>query len=317
MTLHHGRNLILVAALLTGGFARATITVDLHGGADYTEIQPALDAASDGETVLVRPGEYVILAPLDFNRLRDPTAPDRPPAKNLILRSEAGRDVTTIRMAAPPPGENPTQPVIRFRNDESGSSAVVGFTVTGGESGLLYNESSRVRLLGCRITGIRASGHPEDIKRSAVECDFTGPELMEDCELVENDAHGIGGFNEGVFTTVEIRRCRIARNTGSGIFLTGSTVVDCEVTDNGRAGIVAARSVTGCLVRDNVGFGISGFEELGVGPIASSVIRRNGGGVVSDDVVIMNCLITENRGPGAFALYGLRVMHCTDRKSVV
>ena len=34
----------------------ATITVDLNGGEDYTEIQPAIDAAADGDTVLVRQG---------------------------------------------------------------------------------------------------------------------------------------------------------------------------------------------------------------------------------------------------------------------
>ena len=36
-----------------------TITVDLNGGGDFTEIQAAIDAAGDGDTVLVAAGEYV------------------------------------------------------------------------------------------------------------------------------------------------------------------------------------------------------------------------------------------------------------------
>ena len=34
----------------------ATITVDLDGGGDYTEIQPANDAAADGDIVLIKAG---------------------------------------------------------------------------------------------------------------------------------------------------------------------------------------------------------------------------------------------------------------------
>ena len=34
-----------------------------NGGAEYADIQPAMDGAADGETVLLRPGEYVITEP--------------------------------------------------------------------------------------------------------------------------------------------------------------------------------------------------------------------------------------------------------------
>ena len=48
------------------------ITVDLHGGAEYTEIQPAIDAAVDGDTVLVKPGKYLITGPLTFRGRSSP-----------------------------------------------------------------------------------------------------------------------------------------------------------------------------------------------------------------------------------------------------
>ena len=42
--------------------AAQTIIVDPHGAGDYTQIQPAIDAARDGDEVLVQPGEYVLSA---------------------------------------------------------------------------------------------------------------------------------------------------------------------------------------------------------------------------------------------------------------
>jgi hypothetical protein len=81
----------------------ATLTVDLNGGADYTDIQTAIDAAKDGDTVLVEPGEYVVMEPIDFNRLHDPDDPASPPVKNIGVRSEGGAEVTTVRMALPTP----------------------------------------------------------------------------------------------------------------------------------------------------------------------------------------------------------------------
>ena len=41
----------------------ATITVELDGSGDYTQIQPALDAAASGDTVLIGPGEFTELIP--------------------------------------------------------------------------------------------------------------------------------------------------------------------------------------------------------------------------------------------------------------
>ena len=78
------------AALLVVGSACLGATI--HVPADHSTIQAGLDAAADGDTVLVAPGEYVITQPIDFNRLHDPDNPGSPPLKNLTLRSEARRN---------------------------------------------------------------------------------------------------------------------------------------------------------------------------------------------------------------------------------
>ncbi len=49
--------------------------------------------------MLVKPGEYVITESIKFNRLHDLEDPSSPPEKNIIVRSEAGPDVTTLRSA--------------------------------------------------------------------------------------------------------------------------------------------------------------------------------------------------------------------------
>jgi len=39
----------------------ATLFVDLKDGADHTAIQPAINAAADGDTVLVKPGTHSLV----------------------------------------------------------------------------------------------------------------------------------------------------------------------------------------------------------------------------------------------------------------
>ena len=81
---------VVVAVVSCSVLGAATITVDLNGGADYTEIQPAIDAAKDGDTVLVKPGEYVVAEPIKLKE------------KKIAVKSEAGPEKTTIRMSEAP-----------------------------------------------------------------------------------------------------------------------------------------------------------------------------------------------------------------------
>lgn len=49
---------LLVVAVLTSSVGAVTLVVDPSGGGMYTQIQPAVDAASYGDTVFVLPGYY-------------------------------------------------------------------------------------------------------------------------------------------------------------------------------------------------------------------------------------------------------------------
>ncbi len=80
----------------SAGVGAATILVDGAGGGGFVRIQAALDAAADGDTVLVAPGVYRIRAPLDFNCLYVPDDPGSPPVKNLVVASAQRPDATRL-----------------------------------------------------------------------------------------------------------------------------------------------------------------------------------------------------------------------------
>ena len=75
--------------LCVSGYAE-THVVDPASSVHFADIQTAIDEAVDGDTVLVKAGEYVIDAPLTLR------------GKAIIVRSESGPDRTTIRMSDAP-----------------------------------------------------------------------------------------------------------------------------------------------------------------------------------------------------------------------
>jgi hypothetical protein len=50
--------ILAVLALLATTVAASTWSVQRDGTGDFTTVQPALDAAADGDTILIGPGEY-------------------------------------------------------------------------------------------------------------------------------------------------------------------------------------------------------------------------------------------------------------------
>lgn len=107
---------LMLTALAAGGlpgwsgamvFGQSTLRVP----ADYATIQAAIDAAADGDTVLVAPGTYV--ERIDFG------------GKAITVEGAEGPDVTTI-------DGNEKGPVVTFENGEDWNSVLRGFTITNG-----------------------------------------------------------------------------------------------------------------------------------------------------------------------------------------
>lgn len=305
-----------LSSLAPEGFA-ATITVDPSGGGDHTDIQAALDAAGDGDTVLVRPGEYVLRMPLDFNRLRDPGDPDEgvppegPPLKNLTVVGDGPADTVVLRMGTPLDGGRAS--VVVFRCGEGPSSVLDGFTLTGG-SGFLTSENS---LAGGGICCIRSS---PTIRR---------------CIVSHNEADIGGGlFSTAAAPTIQSSEVLGNRaNTGGGLvyrWCDSPAILDCDIHHNEEGGVLILGGdlrIASSMIRENRkdadyggGAGLAVFD--GTVLLESCAIFKNeawasgrGGAMelYEGSATVVNCTIVGNRadesGGGIYACGSLRLLN--------
>ncbi|MBM4048131.1 MAG: hypothetical protein FJ279_23765, partial [Planctomycetes bacterium] len=270
---------LLLALFSISACPAATLVVDLNGTGDFTDIQSAIDAAEDGDTVLVKPGEYVIDEPINFNRLHNPDDPASPPVKNITLKSEGGADVTTIRMA-----ETPADPerasVVIFENGEGNNGTLEGFTLSGGgRIGVLWQRGGGIFCIGssptiksCKISGNLASGwclgHGESPpspcgEGGGVSCEGGSSPTLTNCTISGNSANFGGG---GVFcqgnSFPTLTNCTISGNSaieGGGVCCewgSSPTLTNCTISGNLGGAVYCSSSsptFTSCIVWGNLG----------------------------------------------------------------
>ncbi len=100
---------LVIGALSSSAFA-TTWTVDDDGKADFDNIQAAVDAASDGDEIIVMPGTYTSTADEVVNML----------GKEIWLHSSKGAEVTIID------GEQ-TRRGILCNSSETSNTIIEGF----------------------------------------------------------------------------------------------------------------------------------------------------------------------------------------------
>lgn len=308
-------SVIILLAFSSLGHA-ATIVVDPNGGGDFAEIQPAVDAAADGDTVLLKPGEYIVQRPIDFNRLHNPRDPESPPVKNIVLRSEGPAEETVLRMS-----DDPVDPdrgsVVLFSKNESDASRLEGFTLTGGvDSGIQCLAGSSPVLANCTITENSA-----EFYGGGIYCDASAPELR-GCTIAGNAAmRGGGGLHCRGGSSPTLSDCAIIGNTafaGGGVFCSHSdpTLTGCRIARNSGTyggGMLCeferSPTLVECTIRDNAadtGGGVycSNRSHL---TLTSCTIVGNyamwGGGIHSSlsrsSLTLKNCIVWGNDG-GSF-----------------
>lgn len=102
----------IIATILFFGFACIGAQgATIHVPADYSTIQAAINAASNGDTIVVAPGTYQ--ENIDFQ------------GKAITVMSSGGSTVTTI-------DGGKTAPVVVFDTNEGATSILQGFTITNG-----------------------------------------------------------------------------------------------------------------------------------------------------------------------------------------
>ena len=258
----------LFALALLAGAVRAG---DIQVPADHPTIQAAIDAAADGDRVLVAPGRY----PEAIRFL----------GKDIQVIGTAGRDATVIDAT----GLGTS--VVSFDDHEPDTALLQGFTITGGTgqavpvSGLPFGgggvavfPQSVPTIRECRITGNHVVGHgggllvvgPPNTCWIGIPCP-PGPQVrVIDCLVSGNSASWLGGglwAGHGRCTLIRSRFVGNVAEHGGGIAL-GTT--RCELdevviegnTAIGDGGGLHASDVeltmNACLVRRNVAGGDGG-----------------------------------------------------------
>jgi len=315
----------------------ANIIVSLDGSGDYADIQAAIDAARDGDTITVRPGEYFISEPITFR------------GKAITVRSGRGPEDTVIRMAAKPADPDYASVVV-FGDGETRESVLEGFTLTGGK-GTFWDVMRGGGGVRCR--------NSSPTLRNCVICmnesrfggglyiaGYSSP-LIEKCKIIGNSAEMAGGgiYINSHSAAAIITDCTISHNvarfSGGGVCCSPSPAIltNCDISNNavidldgGGGGFhchgLPSPTLVKCRIVGNLSLGSGGGVECGYQSaphfksctIVGNLAKSNGGGGIAcwDQVspLFENCTILANfakRDSGGGIASGwssLRLVNC-------
>ena len=204
----------------------ATITVDWDGSEDYTTIQEALDASTNGDTIIVMPSEGspsgAYVENIDF------------PAKAVTLRGSDPDDPAVV--AATIIDGNSNGSVVTFETGATPDAILAGFTIRGGRSeygGGLYCTSSSPTIDRCTI-----SGNSADYGGGMTNRVSSSPTLA-GCSIYGNSANLGGGVYNFDQSSPTLVNCTIGGNSadyGGGVY----NLMQCDTT------------LTNCIFSGNV-----------------------------------------------------------------
>ncbi len=291
----------------------------------FCTIQAGIDAAINGDEVLVAEGTYN--EGINFN------------GKAITVRSTDGPDVTTIDGPGGGVGS-----VVRCISGEGSNTVLQAFTITGGAGtgpppgvgvgGGMLNWSSSPRVIDCIFTGNTAPGGGGGMANigsspTVINCTFTwnttggngggmvnGPQSNPNCPLSNPTltnctftgnsagANGDGMYNNRSNPT--LTGCTFSGHTGTGLYNHGGS----------------NPSVTNCTFVNNTGGGMANVDSSPT--VANCTFIGNhsstaGGGmynVLNSEPALVNCLFVNNDAPGGGGMRNQsgsdpRVINCT------
>lgn len=269
----------------------------IHVPGDFSTIQAAIDASSDGDIVQVASGTYRGSGnwDLDFK------------GKAITVRSADGPGGTTI--------ECPDHRGFYFHNGEGSDSVLRGFTITGG-----VKQGSDIP--PDNYSWNRSPAHPIG---GGIYCEFSSPSIVDcvirDCSAELGGGIGVVGGSPTIIDCV-VERCRAGDlgsaqlgGYGAGIGLirgSDATILNCTIKNN-------------VAYKDSLGAGLCCWQSRAT--MVNCDISHNrasnnvkGGGLYcggsSAQLVVENCVIWNNTaeaGGGVFAesFDYVRLTNCT------
>ena len=244
--------------------AAAATAAEIHVPADHPTIQAAIDAAHDGDAVIVSPGRYAeninFLGKAITVQSTDPGDPDVV-AATIIDAAGAGRCVT-------------------FAGGEEETSVLAGFSLTNGfashipdhQGGAVYCKEASPVIVGNVITGNRAKG-----SGGAIYCDRGSP-VITDNVISGNSSRGGGG-------AIEYGRARGA--------ITDNVISNnSAVFGGGIRCAYASATIAGNIIEGNSGGFGGGINIVSWAPIVvNNIIAGNsanhGGGLTCDTARVL------------------------------
>ena len=201
------------AILLTVSTAQAAI-INVPG--DEPTIQAGIDAAMNGDEIVVAPGTY--FETINFL------------GKAITLRSSGGPEVTIIDAG----GDLGAGSVVTCDGAEGPGSVLQGFTITGGvafEGGGMYNDGSSPTVIGCVFEGNSAN------LGGGIYVVSSSPTIV-GCRFSQNSATGDGGAIYNLYGSPALFNCLMSANSaaelGGAIFsdLAWLSLTNCTLTGN-------------------------------------------------------------------------------------
>jgi hypothetical protein len=254
--------------------AATAVAADRLVPSQYLTIQAAIDAAVNGDTVIVAAGEYQ--ESIRFN------------GRAITVRSSSGADLTTIEK--PPTG--PSSPTVTFSDAESNSSILDGFTIRGGTGlftpiwvsdgyqfgGGVYSSNASPLVRNCIITDNHCGTYHS---RGGGIYVSGGAPRFEHCDITANSANGGYGSGGGIHVAAgapAFLDCTIKGNSVSsyhsgncgGLAVAGGspTMINCRITGNSASGGVGGMCVGSSTTLERVYVGSANGSTLYAGDFA-------------------------------------------------
>ena len=223
----------------------------------YVSFQSEIDAASDGDTILVAPGTYE--GNINFN------------GKNVVVASEYLTTGDTSYISTTIIDAKQSGSVVRFENNETNQAALIGFTITGGyavKGAGIYINSSDPTLKNLYVTSnetyiCNADNYFADAEGGGIYINGSTPiieEVIVQNNISESNGGGLYFANTDTDLTLVTIESNIAANWGGGLFTTTTTskIKHCHFGLNSadRGGAIYAQTfsdltITNSTIGDN------------------------------------------------------------------